>query len=254
MIKFAAQSDIGKKRRSNQDAYLTDPDCQLYVVADGMGGHPGGTVAAEMTKLAIQSFVDASDEFGERTWPFGYDVELQYEYNVLKNALSMANSKVCQAAEAVENYTGMGASVAVLWIQGNRAFYTHLGDCRVYLLRNGELRQLTEDHTLVQEQLKQGIITPQQARQHAFRHVVTRAVGVKASFEITVQDLVLEAGDRLLLCSDGLSNTVEHDQLSKLLCGQSDLQAICGGLIEAANQAGGEDNVTVITVAYAGDP
>ena len=250
MIHSAAVSDTGRKRRSNQDCYLLNPECQLYQVADGMGGHAAGAEAAKLTVTNIDDFIKLVDVSPEVTWPFGYNIQISFEQYALRTAMLLANLKVCQAAEEIEHYAGMGSTVVAVWIRNNKAFWTHLGDSRLYLLRGGELRQLTEDHTLVQEQFKRGIISSEEVRTHSLRHVVTRAVGSRDRFEVDVQELSLQAGDLFLLCCDGLSDKVEHEELSSILRDGEDLQTTCQSLVDAANRAGGDDNITAVLLHY----
>ena len=144
----------------------------------------------------------------------------------------------------------MGSTVVAVWIRNHKAFWTHVGDSRLYLLRGGELRQLSEDHTLVQEQFKRGIISAEELKTHSLRHVVTRAVGSRDRFEVEVQELSLKAGDLFLLCCDGLSDKVEQQELKSILLEGQDLQARCQSLVDAANRTGGDDNITVVLLHY----
>ncbi|MDA2926145.1 Stp1/IreP family PP2C-type Ser/Thr phosphatase [Acidobacteria bacterium AH-259-G07] len=250
MVLSAGLSDIGRKRQKNEDCYLLDSEHHLYLVADGMGGYASGEEAAKLTATTVDDFVSLSGDSRELTWPFGYDSRIAFEHNVLKTALLLANLRVCQVAEEMEHYAGMGSTVVVAWIRQNRAFYSHLGDSRLYLLRNGKLEQLTEDHTLVQEQLNKGIITPEEARNHRLRNVVTHANGVRDRLEAEIQEQVLQPGDQLLLCCDGLTDHLETESLRDLLLCGDDLQSTCQKLVDAANEAGGEDNVTALLVHY----
>lgn len=250
MITSAAQTDPGKQRRSNQDAYLVDDDLQLYVLADGMGGHAAGGLASQMTVEAIQAFVCKAAASPEIKWPFGYDLQEPFESNVLQTAIRLANNKVCRKAEEQESCAGMGSTVVVLWITGTQAYYSHLGDSRLYLLRSKHLRQLTEDHSLVQEQLKLGVITKEEARTHAYRNVVTRAVGVPDNSPIPVGKLDLEEGDRLMLACDGLTDPLGDEALQSLLLQEPDPRRLGRKLVAAANRAGGPDNITVVLLDY----
>ena len=250
MMHSAAVSDTGRKRRTNQDCYALNSECQLYQVADGMGGHAAGAEAAKLTVSNIEDFIKLVDVSPEVSWPFGYNVQISFEQNALRTALLLANLKVCQAAEEIEHYAGMGSTVVAVWIRNQKAFWTHVGDSRLYFLRGGELRQLSEDHTLVQEQFKRGIISAEEVKTHSLRHVVTRAVGSRDRFEVEVQELSLKAGDLFLLCCDGLSDKVEQQELKSILLEGQGLQARCQSLVDAANRAGGDDNITVVMLHY----
>jgi PPM family protein phosphatase len=250
MIKSAALSDVGKKRKTNQDCYLENSKTGLYLVADGMGGHAAGAEAAKLTVTTIDDFIIPIQSSPEVSWPFGYSIEMSFEYNVLRTAFLLANLRVCHTAELTEHLAGMGSTVVAAWIRGNKAFWAHVGDSRLYLSRGKELRQLSEDHTLIQEQLKRGIITSEEARTHSLRHVVTRSVGSRDGFEVEAKELPLEAGDLLLLCCDGLTDKLENEELRRILLDGQGLEATCQALVNAANAAGGDDNITVVLLRY----
>jgi protein phosphatase len=250
MIKCAALSDVGRKRKTNQDCYLENAQTGLYLLADGMGGHAAGAEAARLAVATVDDFIKPVDASPEVSWPFGYDMQTSFEHNVLRTSLLLANLRVCHAAELSEQFAGMGSTLVAVWIRGNKAFWTHVGDSRLYLLRNEELRQLTEDHSLVQEQLRQGIITAEEARTHSLRHVVTRSVGSRDHFKVEVQERTLEEGDLFLLCCDGLTDKVEDQELRQILLAGKNLESTCRSLVNAANEAGGDDNITVVLLRY----
>ncbi|HSR68001.1 MAG TPA: Stp1/IreP family PP2C-type Ser/Thr phosphatase [Acidobacteriota bacterium] len=247
MTKYAALSDTGRKRSSNQDAWFADVERGLFLLADGMGGHAAGEVAAELTVRTFKEFASLVMEDREVTWPFGYDAQAGFEGNLLRTAARLANLKVCSAAEERSQHAGMGSTLVCLWLHQQEAFYCHVGDSRLYLYRKGELRQLTEDHSLVQEQMRAGLISASTARRHALRHVVTRAIGSQESFQPDVDRRPLQTDDVFLLCSDGLNDRLEDPEIASLL-DEDDLEASCRRLVHAANKAGGEDNVTVVLV------
>ena len=247
MIKSAAISDVGRKRQTNQDCFLINAESQLYLLADGMGGHEAGAEAAEIAVKTIDGFVRLAGGAAEVTWPFGYNIQTSFEHNVLQTALLLANLKVCRAADEIGTDVGIGSTIVAAWVRENSLFWTHLGDSRLYLLRGGSLRQLSEDDSWVQEQLKLGTIAPEEVESHTLRHVVTRAVGTRERLETVVRAESIESGDLFMLCCDGLSNQVTHSSLERLLGSEQDnLEHICQALIRAANEAGGEDNVTVV--------
>jgi PPM family protein phosphatase len=250
MIQSAAQSDIGRKRQTNQDYFLANSGCQLYVVADGLGGHAAGAVAARLSVTAIADFIQLAGASADVSWPFGYNLQFPFEHNVLRTAILIANMKVCHLAEEREDCSGMGSTVVLVWVRGQTAFWTHVGDSRLYLFRNGQLQQLSEDHSLVQEQLRRGIISPAEALTHSLRHVVTRAIGSRDPLDIEIHELSLHEGDHLLLCCDGLSDKVSNQQIHQQMSTGRDLQTCCQSLIDAANEAGGEDNITAVLLRY----
>jgi PPM family protein phosphatase len=248
MIRSASLSDTGRKRQSNQDCLLTSPSSGLYLVADGLGGHAAGAVAARLTVSAIDDFVSLVSASAEVSWPFGYSLQISFEQNALRTAVLLANLKVCHSAEEREDCSGMGSTVVAFWARGKTAFWTHVGDSRLYQLRGGDLRQLSEDHSLVQEQLRRGIITPEEMKHHALKHVVTRAIGTRDPLEVNVQEQTLRTGDCYLLCCDGLTDLVPNQQIQKLIGSGEDLDGSCRALIAAANEAGGDDNITVVLI------
>ena len=248
MIRSASLSDIGRKRQSNQDCLLTNPSSGLYLVADGLGGHAAGAVAARLTVSAIDDFVSLVSASAEVSWPFGYSLQISFEQNALRTAVLLANLKVCHSAEEREDCSGMGSTVVAFWARGKTAFWTHVGDSRLYQLRGGDLRQLSEDHSLVQEQLRRGIITQEEMKHHALKHVVTRAIGTRDPLEVNVQEQTLRTGDCYLLCCDGLTDLVPNQQIQKLVGSGEDLDASCRALVAAANEAGGDVNITVVLI------
>ncbi len=252
MIESAGLSDVGRKRQVNEDSYLIEESASLFVVADGMGGHAAGEIASQLAVDAVSDFVGLTNEPHEMTWPFGFNVQIPYESNVLKTAVLLANLKVTQSAEQKAQYAGMGCTLCILWVRGETAFHCHVGDSRLYLLREGDLRQLTEDDTLVHEQVKQGLITEEEAKTHRLRHVVTKAVGARGRLDVDVQELKLHPGDLFLLASDGVTDKVSDLELCRLLAAAADPKEVCRGIISAANEAGGEDNSTAVLVRYRG--
>lgn len=250
MIQGAALSDTGRKRQVNQDCYLVDDRIQLYLLADGMGGTGGGEEASKLTISTIYGFVQLTDGASELTWPFGYDLEASFEKNLLRTAVLMANLKVCRASDEMEQFAGMGSTVVMVWVRASKAFWTHVGDSRLYLFRGGILQQLSEDHSFVQEQLRLGLINQAEAEIHSMRHIITKAIGSRERFEVDVQEKVLESGDLLMLCCDGLSNCVKKSDMEEILQKGEDLSSTCQMLVDAANEAGGNDNITVVLCHY----
>ncbi len=251
MIRAAALSHLGRRRTHNGDRYSLDNERQIYIVADGLGGQAKGYVAADLTVSTIEDFLRLTYNPSELTWPFGYDIELPFEHNVLRTALRLANMRVYRNATRVDSCVGMGSTALVVWIREKTAYFSHVGDSRFYLLRGGALHRLTEDHTLIQMQLRQGIISPQEAKTHALRHVVTRAIGSSQPLEATIQQQALLPADRLLLCSDGLTDHLEDEALSEILSqAGNDPEAVGRQLLDQANNSGGSDNITVILIDY----
>ena len=244
-ISSAAASHPGLRREDNEDSYSNRPELGLYVVADGMGGHAAGEVASRMAVEAIQGFVsDTQDADVNRTWPVPYDTTLSLDGNRLKAAFRLANRRLGAAMEGNDALRGMATTAAAL-LFGESPVVAHVGDSRVYRWRKGALEQVTHDHSWVSEQVRAGVLSEADARRHPWRNVVTRALAGGDDPDVEVADLEVESGDRLLICSDGLSGVVAPDVLAGILGRADSLEATCQALIDAANDAGGPDNITV---------
>jgi PPM family protein phosphatase len=246
-----AITDVGRKRKGNEDSLFVNADQNLYVVADGMGGHAAGEVASKIAVDAINEFIclTAGDE--EITWPFGLDENMSYDGNRLKTAVRFANRKVLEATKERAEYEGMATTVAAVLVDGETANLAHVGDSRVYLVRGSELTQLTSDHSWVNEQIQSGVISPDQARSHPLRNVVTRALGGKADLQVDMQVHEIEPDDILLLCSDGLTTMIPDDEIARVMRDNAgDIDEAARALVDAANARGGEDNITVLLLKF----
>jgi PPM family protein phosphatase len=220
-------TDIGRVRERNEDSFLVDPP--LYAVADGMGGHRGGDIASELALETVES------SFRGATRPLAEQVR-------------DANRAVFERSMTDRDVSGMGTTLTAAVLDDGGAHLVHVGDSRAYLLRAGALRLLTEDHTLVNRMVKAGEITAEEAEVHPHRNVVTRALGTEPDVQVDEDDVPLLAGDRLLLCSDGLTNMVTEGQIQAILESTGSPQDAATRLIRAANRAGGVDNITVIVL------
>jgi protein phosphatase len=250
-LAYQALTDVGRKRKGNEDSLITNPEQGLFVVADGMGGHAAGEVASKVAVDAINEFVCLTGGDEEITWPFGLDEGISYDGNRLKTAVRYANRKVLEAVKEKAEYEGMATTVAAALVDGATVNLAHVGDSRVYLFRGGELKQLTSDHSWVNEQLQSGIISTDQARSHPLRNVVTRALGGKTDLQVDMQCHTMQVGDLLLMCSDGLTTMVPDDQITGVLTeADGDIQAAGTRLVAAANARGGEDNITVVLLHF----
>ena len=230
MSHFGVLSDPGRVRDHNEDAYLVRPP--VFVIADGMGGHAAGEVAS---KLAVDSIAQASlDGSGGRT--------------AVRQALVEANSVVFRAAGDSGSQRGMGTTCAVLVVGDHVVHVGNVGDSRIYRLRDDSLVQLTHDHTVVAEMVDQGLIKPDEAVLADNRSFLTRALGGAADVDAEVDTLDLLRGDRFVLCSDGLSSMVNDAEIQRIVASVADPQAAVQSLVDAANAAGGDDNVTAIVV------
>ena len=235
-LRAAALSDVGLRRRTNEDCYALSPDLGLYLVADGMGGHTAGQVASDLAAQAVvgalRTLVDAAASLTEK----------------LRYAVAAANREILATAQAKPELAGMGTTLVAVLAGPDRIALAHVGDSRAYLVRGGRIRQLTDDHSLVAELVRRREITETAARGHPHRHVLTRALGVRRTVEADLAELTPAAGDTFVLCSDGLTGHVHDDEIAKALEDSADLDATCSSLIDIANDRGGEDNITVLLV------
>lgn len=234
ILRAAASTDVGLRRKVNEDRYAVSPELGLYVVADGMGGHSAGQVASEVAVRsaleAVQTLEHASSSLAEK----------------LRYAVAAANRAIFALASQHPEYTGMGTTFVSILASGGRAALAHVGDSRAYLVRQQRIRQLTDDHSIVGELLRRNEISEDAAREHPHRHVLTRACGVRRAVEADLAEITPVAGDVFVLCSDGLTNHVEDHEIAKMVHDEPDLQDCCESLIDLANGRGGEDNTTVL--------
>lgn len=241
-------TDVGRKRKHNEDAYLLDAERGLFVVADGMGGHAAGEVASRLTVESIQEFIAGTEDDHDNTWPFGYNNRYSVDGNRLSTAVERANEKVMRAVVNRPELKGMGTTVVAALFDEKRATLVHVGDSRAYLYRDSELRRLTDDHSWVQEQVNAGILSEEEARSHPLKNVVTRALGGGAHVAVDLIEIPVGDGDRFLLCSDGLTGMVSDEEITAALASTRSLEQIVRGLVDLANERGGVDNITAITV------
>jgi PPM family protein phosphatase len=247
-LRACSATDVGRKRTVNQDALLADPSLELFVIADGMGGHEQGDVASRIVVDSIRQFVFETALDNDKTWPIEMDPQLSYTANRLKAAVLLANRRLAEhiAAGAPR---GMGATVTAVLFGPGRPVVANVGDCRTYFMDERGLRQVTRDHSWVAEQVESGFITPETARAHPWRHMVTRAVQGEPELLVDIVDLDLAQNGRLLLCSDGLHVAVSDERIAAILETPSDRpDTVCQALIRAANDGGAPDNVSVILI------
>jgi len=250
-IVYEARTDVGRKRKENEDSLLVNAEQKLFVVADGMGGHAAGEVASRLAVDAINEFVCLTSSDEEITWPFGLEEDISYDGNRLKTAIRYANRKVLDATRQRAEYEGMATTVAAVLIDGETANLAHVGDSRVYLFRDAELSQLTSDHSWVNEQILSGALSADQARTHPLRNVVTRALGGRSELVVDLQSSRMRGGDVLLLCSDGLTTMLPDDDIARIFRESGgDIERTASALVEEANARGGEDNITVLLVQF----
>ena len=251
MIESHGQTDVGRKRKLNEDSFLVNPETHLYTVCDGMGGHNAGEVASRMAVETISAFIEKSHREKEITWPYGLDVNLSFDGNRLKTAIKLANKKVFKAADNREDYTGMGTTAVAALVSGNVMTVGSAGDSRCYLVRDGKLTQLTRDDSWVSAAWAEGILSAQEIEKHPLRNVITKAVGAKDTIDLDIVEHHFQSGDLAILCSDGLHSMIGDEEIQSLLNPVPEaLTAAAQSLIDAANGAGGKDNVSVVLLRY----
>jgi protein phosphatase len=245
---WAVRTDNGLRRTSNEDSHITRPEIGLFVVADGMGGHVAGEVASRVAVESIAAFIaETAGADKNRTWPFPFEPHLSLEANRLKAAFRLANRRIAAAIADSQDLRGMATTASAILKGPKHSCVGHIGDSRVYVLRPDGLTQLTHDHSWVEEQVRAGTLTPAAARQHPWRNVVTRALSGGEDPDVDVVEIDPVAGERYLLCSDGLFGVVGDDQIAQILADRrASLDEICVRLIDAANDAGGPDNITAM--------
>lgn len=240
-------TDPGKRRSNNEDAYLVNDALQLYAVADGIGGNEGGEVAS---RIAMETFVEAMPALlgeGDRTPPSGSAPQADPLFSALRQAVFLSNSNILQERSDNPSLSNMGTTLTALLLRKKQALVANIGDSRAYLLRAKNLRQLTTDHSLVAEYVASGLMSSEESKTSEYRHVITRALGIAETAEADYTEHPLQQDDRLLLCTDGLTEMVEDAEISKIL-GSSAPEEAVRKLIAAANKAGGVDNITAVVV------
>jgi serine/threonine protein phosphatase PrpC len=236
-VEASARSERGR-RANNEDAYMIDLDHGLFVVADGMGGYEGGEVASRIVVHTVHDFFVQNECDEELTWPWGIDVDRTYVENVLSVAIRIANLEVM--ARRRGRLKQMGSTVVALAIDGDKAVLAHIGDSRIYRLRNGVLERLTRDHSWIEQLRAMGV----KEHPEGLSHIITRAIGFAPDTLPDIRIEPLRAGDAFLLCSDGLSEPLPEETIAALLA-KTDA---CEALTAAAYEAGGSDNITALVV------
>jgi PPM family protein phosphatase len=247
-VSYGARTDTGLVRTVNEDLFVAEPELGLFAVVDGLGGHAAGQAAAQTVAATITAFIRDTAGKSDNTWPFGIDPQLSELANRLQVAIRLANRQLAARAHNDAALSGSGATIATALFGGGRLVASNVGDCRAYLLRDGLLVQLTRDHSYVAQEVAMGRLDADAARTHPMRHVVTRAVAGDPNMIVDVGEFDTRAGDRLLLCSDGIHGAVPDGELLEFVTGRDPLNDICAALIDRANARGGHDNATVIIV------
>ena len=247
-IKSWSITDVGLKRDHNEDSHFRDDDLMLYVVADGMGGHAAGETASrtaiETISKEVEALEDGLDGMDASQVSGGADDPVQ---KVISKAIQRASKAILDQVSRNPNLHGMGTTVSALLFLNDHASYGHVGDSRIYRIRNGNIQQISTDHSLVQEQVDAGIITQEEAEKSKFKNIITRSVGFESHVEVDTAYVPVQIGDRFLLCSDGLTNNVRDDEIVRITETEPAERAL-EALIQLTNQRGGDDNSTIVFV------
>ena len=226
----------------------------LFAVVDGMGGHANGEIASRAVAEAVLEFIRNTAVDPEKTWPAGMDPELSVPANRLQIAIRSANRRLADLISQGDASGRTGATISAALLTSNGLVVSNVGDCRVYLLRDGHGWQITRDHSLVGEQIASGALSPEEARKHPTRHIVTRAVSGNDELAVDTWEVRVKKGDRLLLCSDGLHSAMDYEDLVRIAgASMAPLSETCQQLLQAANQRGGADNATVVLIEVEDD-
>lgn len=245
-INAVGKSDVGKERELNEDSHLCDPALSLYVVCDGMGGHAAGEIASKTAATTVQSYVKEREativaiERGEQP--------IEAAVQILREAIETASQAIFDFGKADRSKKGMGTTCTALLVVGGKGVLGHVGDSRLYLVRQGKLYQLSEDHTFLQEAIRYGMMTPQQAKESAHSNIITRAVGPMEKVIVDTLTFDIVTGDTLLLCSDGLHGYLGDGEELPALLGEGPVDGLVDRFIALANERGGGDNITALVV------
>ena len=254
MLYASAVSDVGRVRKTNEDAFVADLDVALFCVADGMGGHDAGEVASALAIEAITAFIRRSAADTDFSWPYGIDRHLSYDANRLRTAIHLANRKIFRSAESNDDYNGMGTTIVGALVNNERMAVAHVGDSRLYLVRRGRIRQLTADDSWAATILAHDPrLNAADIAKHPMRNVLTNVLGARDQVDVHVAEHDVDPGDVILLCSDGLHGAVDDTTIAQIATNQKDIQLATRQMVDAALDNGGRDNVTALLIRIDGD-
>ncbi len=246
-IRFAAKTDVGMKRTHNEDYFSLIEDEQLFIVADGMGGHAMGEVASKMAADTLGEFYQRTKD-EDATWPYKMDRQLSYVENRLVCGIKLANWRIYEAATKDPRCKGMGTTLVSCLINGDKVYFAHVGDSRGYRIRGADIKQITRDHSLLEDYKEaKPDMTDDEQKNFPHKNVITRALGMRDTVQVDIRHDQIEDGDAFLLCCDGVSGMVEDQKMKEIVkaC-NGDLERAVASLVDTANRNGGVDNITVI--------
>ena len=247
-VRFAGDSNVGMKRAHNEDSFYLPESERLAIVADGMGGHASGEVASRMAVETIVGFFKATMDDQQLTWPFKMDHGHRYDVNRMVTAIKLANLKIHEQAQKDPRCHGMGTTVVSTLFLDRALIVGHVGDSRLYRRRDGVMKQLTEDHSLLNDYIKMKNLSPDEIAAFPHKNVIVRALGMKDTVQVDVHVDKPALGDLYVICSDGLTGMVKDEEIEAIATSDDDLDVVCERLITTANKNGGLDNITAIII------
>jgi PPM family protein phosphatase len=251
-IRYVAKTDVGMKRNHNEDYFGLLEEEQLFIVADGMGGHSSGEVASKMATESLIEFFKYSRTDEDATWPFKMDPNISYAENRIITGIKLSNFKIFQSQATNSKHKGMGTTIVTFQVLGDMLLVGHVGDSRAYRCRNKKFEQVTLDHSLLEEyKAAKKDITEEELRNFPHKNVITRALGMREKVKVDAKLIKIEPGDLYLLCSDGLSGMIEDPDMEKIINEEPDnLELLISNLINTANKNGGTDNITSVILKF----
>lgn len=249
-VEVSGKSDVGCVRSNNEDNFGYDSRCGIFVVCDGMGGQAAGEVASKMAVDILLAYFREAGKTGDYRQVGEAPQGVSPDSRALASAIQLANRTIFETGQQQQSKSGMGSTIVAAVIRGNSLSVGHVGDSRIYLIRQNSIQQLTQDHSLVMEQVRRGYITREQAERSEMQNIILRALGSEENVEPDVEDLVVLAGDTLILNSDGLTRHVRDEEILKIVSSSSSLEQSCTALVEAAKNNGGDDNITCLLLRF----
>jgi protein phosphatase len=249
-VEVAGKSDVGCVRQNNEDNFGYDSRHGIYVVCDGMGGQAAGEVASKLAVDTVLNYFREAARTGHRPQVGPAIESVSARANALASAIQLANAAIYKAAAEHAAHSGMGSTIVAVLLENGSLSVGHAGDSRIYRIREGEIQQLTRDHSLVMEQVRRGMLTQEEAQNSEMQNIIIRALGPEQTVQVDVEDLTAQSGDLLLLCSDGLNRHVSDDNIREILQGTNSLPLMADRLIDAAREGGGADNITALLVRF----